>query len=432
MTLAHHVTRREFVKSSALLGAAAAATSVFPSGAWAAGTDRLRVGVIGCGGRGTGAAADILAASSSTQLVALGDVFQDRIDSCRSHLAALSPDLAQRATVDPERCFTGFDAYKSVLAAGIDIAILATPPHFRPIHLAAAIDKGCHVFMEKPVAVDPAGVRSVLASAAAATGKRLSIVAGTQRRHEACYLDALRRLHNGDFGRIVDARCYWNQGGLWMHKPRAEWSDMEWQLRNWLYFAWLSGDHIVEQHVHNLDVINWAIGAAPLRCMGMGGRQVRTHPDYGHIFDHFAIEYEYPGGVRLHSFCRQIDGCATRVEEAVHTTHGVLTTRSGFAAFDGAQDASRKWGFRDPNPNPYVEEHKNLLKAITSATPLNEAKAVAEATLTAIMGRMSAYTGQEVTWEKALASTLDLSPPAYEFGTLPVPPVAIPGRTPLV
>ena len=208
-----------------------------------------------------------------------------------------------------------------------------------------------------------------------------------------------------------------------MHEPRDEWSDMEWQVRNWLYFTWLSGDHIVEQHVHNLDFVNWALAAHPVRALGLGGRQVRTHPNYGHIFDHFAIEYEYPGHVHLTSMCRQIDGCASRVEEALVGTEGRSVTRSDHAVIEGA----RPWRFEGDNPNPYVQEHRDLIASTSGGPRLNEARAVAESTLTAIMGRMSAYTGQEVTWEQAMSSTLDLSPPAYVFGDLPVAPVAVPG-----
>ncbi|MBC7834457.1 MAG: Gfo/Idh/MocA family oxidoreductase, partial [Phycisphaerales bacterium] len=387
-----------------------------------------RVGVIGCGGRGTGAAANCLAASPDVEVWALGDVFAERVTSCLGNLNSTDINAGGRARVPKERCFTGFDAYKNVVASGVDIAILATPPHFRPRHLEAAIAAGVHVFMEKPVAVDPAGIRTVLAAAEAASAKKRSIVAGTQRRHERSYLECMSRVTGGELGKIVSARCYWNQGGLWMNPRKPEWSDMEWQLRNWLYFAWLSGDHIVEQHVHNLDVMNWAIGAHPLRAMGMGGRQVRTSPEYGHVFDHFAVEYEYPGGVNMMSMCRQIDGCAGRVEEVIVGTEGTCVTASGRAKIDGA----KPWRFDGDQPDPYVQEHIDLIGAITTGRPVNEARQVAESTLTAIMGRMSAYTGKTVTWEQALESKLELGPGAYAFGSIAVDPVAVPGATPLV
>ncbi|MHC4948712.1 MAG: Gfo/Idh/MocA family protein [Planctomycetota bacterium] len=415
------VTRRAFMQTST---AAAIGTLAVTRGAWAAGDDVLRVGVIGCGGRGTGAALNALEASPRVRITALADVFRDRVDGCREHLAT----AGERAAVPDDRCHVGFDAYRGLIAGDVDVVILATPPHFRPMHLAAAVAAGRHVFMEKPVAVDPAGIRAVLAAADEADAKGLTVVAGTQRRHEACYRAIMERIHDGDIGRITAARCYWNMGGLWMHEPRDEWTDMEWQLRNWLYFTWLSGDHIVEQHVHNLDVVNWAVGAHPVRAMGMGGRQVRTHPNYGNIFDHFAIDYEYPEDVHVLSMCRQTDGCAARVEESLVGTTGRTLTRPGLAVIEG--DAA--WRYEGDNPNPYVQEHRDLLASLDGGERLNEARTVAESTLTAIMGRMSAYTGQVVTWEQAMESSLDLTPPAYEFGDLDVRPVAVPGRTAFV
>ncbi len=425
----NEVSRREFVKTSAVAAAAVSAGLAAPVSAFYRGAGRLKVGVIGCGGRGTGAAVNILQASPDVEIYALGDMFKDHMDGARSNLQSEAAKLgpADRGTVPEDRCFLGFDAYKKVLATDIDIAILATPPHFRPIHFAAAIDAGKHVFFEKPVATDPAGIRKVLAAADIARGKKLCVVTGTQRRHEKCYLEMMSRIKDGAIGKIVSASCYWNQGGLWMNKRQPEWSDMEWQLRNWLYFAWLSGDHIVEQHVHNLDVANWAIGSHPTKATSLGGRQVRTDPAYGHIFDHFATEYEYPGGVRMFSQCRQIDGCANRVEELVYGTDGTSISASGRARIESA----KAWKFEGDNPDPYVEEHRDFVAAVKGGAYLNEATRVAESTLTAIMARLSAYTGKVVTWEQALNLDMDLSPAKYEMGSLPVPPVAVPGKTPL-
>jgi predicted dehydrogenase len=417
------VTRREFIRSST--AALTAAPLAIATSAHAAGSDAIRVGLVGCGGRGTGAAHNALEASPQVRIVALADVFKDRLETCRVRLAA----AGERGTVGDERCHAGFDAYRQLIAGDVDMVILATPPHFRPMHFAAAVGSGKHVFMEKPVAVDPTGVRAILAAADVADAGGLSVVAGTQRRHEASYEGMIKRVRKGGIGRIVSARCYWNMGGLWVNPPRAEWSDMEWQLRNWLYFTWLSGDHIVEQHVHNLDVVNWAVGTHPIRAQGMGGRQVRTAPKYGHIFDHFAVEYEYPDHVHLTSMCRQIDGCANRVEEVIRGTEGFAVTRSGYAVVEGPHP----WRFDTESRSPYVQEQRDLINSITTKVPrINEARTVAESTLTAIMGRMSAYTGQEVTWEQALNSALDLTPPAYEFTDLPVPPVATPGKTKLL
>lgn len=421
----HPLSRRDFVKSSSL---AAAALSLTPISALASRSrsDSINVGVIGCGGRGTGAAVDCLTADPGVRITALGDAFESRVKSSRQNLLEQEA-FTPRIDIPDDRCFVGMDAYKKVIASGVDLVILATPPHFRPIHFDAAIRAGKHVFLEKPCAVDPAGVRRVLAAAEIADAQKLCVVAGTQRRHQGGYLQAMEQLKSGRCGQIISARCYWNQGGLWVQKRRENESDMEWQLRNWLYFTWLSGDHIVEQHVHNLDVINWAIGGHPIRASGMGGRQVRTAPEYGHIFDHFAVEYEYPGGIHVLSMCRQIDGTDGKVEEVVHGTMGTLRTRPGFAEITGNQ----AWKFDGKESNPYVQEHIDLLSAIRSGKHVNEARQIAESTLTAIMGRMAAYTGKTVTWDFAMKSMLDLSPPSYEFGPLPVATVAMPGKTPL-
>jgi len=419
------MSRRDFLKASAasavLLGTGVMSIA---EGAYAAGSDQIRVGLIGCGGRGTGAAFDCVGSSPGVKIVALGDVFKDRLDDC---LGALKDDqdLKDKIDIPPDRCFVGFDAYQKVIASGVDMVILGTPPGFRPTHFMAAVDAGKHVFMEKPVAVDGPGVRIMLKAADIAKEKKLGVVAGTQRRHENSYVATMKRVNDGAIGDIVAAQCYWNQGGLWMNPREPAWSDMEWQLRNWLYFTWLSGDHIVEQHVHNLDVVNWAMKAHPVRALGMGGRQVRTDPAFGHIYDHFAIEYEYPNGARVLSMCRQIDGCASNVSERVVGTKGTSNCHSTIRA-------ATEWRYDGPDNNPYVQEHADLIASIRAGKPLNEARQVAESTLTAIMGRMSTYTGQEVTWEQALNSKEDLIPAKLEFGPLPVPPVAVPGRTPLV
>lgn len=346
-------SRRDFVLTSAALSAAVlagAAPALARPTARSSGS-ALRVGVIGCGGRGTGAASDLLTASPHAEIVAMGDAFQDRLDASLAALRGLPAELSSRVRVDPKRLFVGFDAYQGVIDSDVDVVILATPPHFRPIHFAAAVDKAKHVFIEKPVAVDPAGVRKVLAAAEVATQKKLCVVAGTQRRHELSYRSAMERLKSGAIGPILGGSCYWNQGGLWMNKRKPGWTDVEWQMRNWLYFTWLSGDHIVEQHVHNIDVMNWAIGAHPIAARGSGGRQVRVSPEYGHVFDHFAIEFEYPGGVSITSMCRQIEGCENRVEEVIRGASGVARLAPGRAVIEG----SAPWTFAGEQPNPYVE-----------------------------------------------------------------------------
>jgi len=420
-----NLSRRDFIKTSAAVSLAALGPGA--SRIFAAGSDRLRIGLIGCGGRGEGAVKDCIKAASGVELVAMGDLFKDRMDKT---LEALAKDYPNNIKVTKEIFFVGFDAYQKVIASDIDIVILAAPPHFRPMHLKAAIEAGKHVFMEKPVAVDPAGIRSVLASSELAEKKGLAIVAGTQRRHQAHYVEIIKRIHDGDIGEIVAAQCYWNGGdmlGYWKWYERQDgMSSMEWQCRNWPWFTWLSGDHIVEQHVHNMDVVNWAIDAHPAQCLGMGGRQVRT---LGNIFDHFAVEFEYPNGVRVLSMCRQISGCTDRVSERIVGTKGAAYTDGTTGYIEGPN----AYKYDGQNPNPYVQEHVDLIASIRAGKPLNEGRNVAYSTMGAIIGRMSAYTGRALSWDWAMkASKLDLTPPRYEWGDLPVEPVASPGKTPLV
>ena len=429
------LSRRDFLTTSAIAAAATWAGGCIAGGRAAPGPGirpprraplPLRVGLIGCGGRGTGAALDCVRSSPNVQIVALGDLFEDRLDKCCGTLG----ELGESFQVTGDHCFAGFEAYTQVLACDVDLVILATPPGFRPLHLWAAIEAGKHVFMEKPVAVDPVGVRWVLAASELAARKGLAIVAGTQRRHDPGYIETMRRIHAGAIGEIVAGQCYWNQGGLWVKRREPDWSDMEWQCRNWLYFTWLSGDHIVEQHVHNLDIMNWAMGSPPVKAVGMGGRQARTGEEFGNVYDHFAVEFEYPSGARVLSTCRQTEHASERVSERLVGTRGVA---------DPSGEIHRRGRLRykyepEGEPvNPYVQEHVDLIASIRRGRPLNEGRQVAESTLTAIMGRMSAYTGREVSWDWVLnASELDLTPPAYELGDLPVEPVAVPGETKLI
>jgi predicted dehydrogenase len=416
------LSRREFIKSSAAVSLAATLPRI--PGAYAAGSDTIRIGVIGCGGRGTGAAINCLDAAPGVEISAMFDLFQDRIDGSLKKIKEAHPD---KVKVTTDRMFTGFDGYKKLAALpDINMVVMASPPGFRPMQLKAAVEGGKNVFMEKPVAVDPVGVRSVIASSALAEQKGLAIVAGTQRRHQARYLELMRRIHEGAIGELVGGQCYWNQGELWVRKKEPGMTDMEWQCRNWLYFTWLSGDHIVEQHVHNIDVINWAFQTLPEKVMAMGGRQVRTAPEFGNIFDHFAVEFEYPKGMRVLSMCRQIAGCADRIEEKLVGTKGAAF---GYGEIQGANP----WKWDGDEPNPYVQEQADIIASIRSGKPLNEGKRIAESTMCAIIGRMSAYTGRAISWDWAMnSSQLDLSPPSYDFGDLPVAPVAVPGKTPLV
>ncbi len=429
------LTRRDFVKTTAVAATLSGLPHVF-----AAGSDRIRVGLVGCGARGTGAAMNCVDASPGVEVVALGDVFPDRIDTCLARLRQNGGDKdwsssapwtrADAIKVTPETCFVGFDAYQRVIASGVDLVILATPPAFRPAHLRAAVEAGKHVFIEKPVAVDPAGCRSIIASGEIARAKGLAIVAGTQRRHQPRYVEMMRRIHAGEIGEITGGECFWLGPCVrtWGYfKPRQPaWTDLEWQLRNWHFFTWLSGDHIVEQHVHNLDVINWAMDAPPVDCIGMGGRQWRTQPEFGNVWDHFAVRYRYANGATVSSMCRQNDGAYGLVTEAIQGRLG--------KAIPGRIDGPAPWRFTGDDGSAFEHEHADLVRSIRAGAPLNEARQVAESTLTAIMGRMSAYTGKVVQWDWAMnRSSLDLWPAQpLALGAFPLPVVAVPGETPLI
>ena len=414
-------SRREFIRTTtaAVVGGTLAST-VTMTGAWAAGSDEIRVGVIGCGGRGTGAIDNVLEAAEGVRIVAMGDLFPDRLATSVANLAK----HGERAAVPPERQFSGWNAYEQVIASDVNYIILASPPAFRPAHLKAAITAGKHVFTEKPVTVDVAGYRTVLEVHEEARQKNLGIAAGTQRRHHAAYREALQRVQDGAIGEIVAARAYWNQGGLWHKAREAGWSDMEYQVRNWLYYTWLSGDHIVEQHVHHIDVVNWGMNAIPVRVFGVGGRQARTDPEYGHIYDHFGLEYEYANGVRMMSMCRQQQGTPGLVAEALVGTRGSMLTHDGRAYEITGPDA---WKWSGEYTNPYVQEHMNLIASIRSGSPINELKQVADSTFTAIAGRHAAYTGKVISFEQLMTEEEDLVPQTLTFGPMPTPPVAVPG-----
>ncbi|MDG3003974.1 Gfo/Idh/MocA family oxidoreductase [Paludisphaera mucosa] len=416
--------RRTFLKTSS----AAAAGLGLMSNAHARGNDVIKVGVVGCGGRGTGAADNICEAAGTTyniKIHALGDIFEDHLKNCRESVKN-SQNSKEKYDVADDRCFVGLDAYKKVIDC-CDLVILATPPGFRPGHIEAVVKAGKHLFAEKPVAVDGTGIRRVIAAAEEAKAKKLSVVVGTQRRHQPGYLESMKRIHDGAIGEINGGQVYWNQGAIWANKRQPSWSDVEYQLRNWYHFVWLCGDHIVEQHVHNLDVANWAIGAHPVRAVGMGGRQTLAGPELGQSYDHFAVDYEYPNDVHLMSMCRQIPGCENNVSETIVGTKGRF--QSGGYRFSGAN----KERVRVQDGNAYVHEHTHLLESIVAGQPLNELKQVAESTLTAIMGRMSAYTGQAVTWEQALESKLDTFPKSLDMkGSMAEPEFPRPGVTELI
>jgi predicted dehydrogenase len=430
-------SRRDFLKTTAVAAAGAALTTgLLPGGVHAAGSDAIKVGLIGCGGRGNGALKDVLLAAPGVTVVALADAFRDKLDHCRkdlvNSLANLDEvkQLGNKVDVPEDRCYVGLDAYERLIKdSGANYIMLATPPGFRPTHLEAAVAAGKNIFTEKPVATDVAGIRKVLAAYDEAQKKGLHIVAGTQRRHDAPYIETIKRIHDGAIGEVRGGHCHWDQGILWRVPRMPGWGDLEAQMRNWYNYTWLCGDHIVEQHVHNLDVINWAIGSHPVKALGFGFR-TRTDPDYGHIYDFFSVGYEYPGGVLIWSSCRQIKGCEHNISETVVGSKGVSQVNSH--KINDKSVVSRRGAQK--RPTAYVQEHTDLIASIRKGEPINELKNVAESTLTAIIGRMSAYSGQPVTWDWALKdSKEDLMPKSLSWEmALKMPPVAIPGKTPLI
>jgi len=384
----------------------------------------LKAGLIGCGGRGSGAALDFLNAGPNLTIHALGDVFQDRIDDCRNKLK----NQANNEIAD-ENIFVGFDAFEKVIDSGVDVVILATPPHFRPEHFAAAVQARKHVFMEKPVAVDPVGIRSVMATAKKAESLGLKIVGGTQRRHQRDYIEVYKQIANGAIGDIVSANCYWNQSKLWHRNPNADWTEMEFMIRDWVNWLWLSGDHIVEQHIHNIDVINWFSGKHPTKAVGFGSRQRRVTGDQ---YDNFSIDFTYDDGMHTHSMCRQINGCANNVSEFVMGTNGSSNCQNKIWDAKGAElfayaYPTEESGVREISP--YVQEHIDLVTCIRENIPVNEAEQIAITNMCAIMGRVSAYTGKEVTFDEMMNSDMKLGPDTYIMGevgivdnaTVPVP-----------
>jgi predicted dehydrogenase len=414
------VTRRDFVKSGT------AATATFLSSVplvHAGGQEQtIKIGLVGCGGRGTGAAKDCLGSAENVQITALGDLFPDKIKGSQRTLSQL-PGYK----VTDEMSFSGLDAYKKVIDSGIDLVLLATPPGFRAMHFAYAVEKGIHAFVEKPVAVDPVGVRKFIELGKKAKEKKLAVVAGTQYRHQKSFIEVIKRIHDGALGDVVGGRAYYNAGTLWSRARKPEWSDMEWQLRMWIYYDWLSGDQPVEQHIHTIDVTDWAMGARPVRAMGSGGRQVRVEPEFGNVYDHFAIDYEYPGGKHVSSMCRQMANTANHVGCYISGTKGEADL---YKATINGLDGKPVWKYDGEISiaKAYVQEHTDLVNSIRAKNPLNEAEQVALSTMTAILGREACYTGKVLTWDEMMASDLDLSPPKVEYGPNPVRPVPMPGK----
>ncbi len=412
-------SRRSLLQTS---GAAAAALTLSrPALALPPGRARrretLRVALVGCGGRGTGAAMQALATEGDVRLVTMADAFSDRLEGA---LESISKRHGERVEVPAERRHVGFDAYQKAIDEDVDVVLLATPPGFRPSHFEYAVSKDRHVFMEKPVATDAPGVRKVLAAAEASRQKGLKVGVGLQRHHDAGYQETVRRVQDGAIGDLILMRCYWNSAGVWVNPRRPEQTEMEHQMRNWYYFNWLCGDHIAEQHIHNIDVCNWVKGGPPVKAQGVGGRQVRTGVEFGEIFDHHMVEFTYADGTKLLSECRHQKNTWGSVSEHAHGTKGTAT----FSRYS-IETEGEKWRYREEVKNPYQVEHDRLFSAIRSGAEHNEAEYGATSTMTSILGRMATYSGKEVDMEKALASETDLMPERLAWDATPkVTPLA--------
>lgn len=416
-------SRRDFLKNStaAVVGGSLAASLVSPRSVHAAGSDVLKVGLIGCGGRGMGAAVNAMNAEENVKLTVLADAFPDQIAHARGVLAK---QIGARFAVDNDHCFDGFDAYKKVMASDVDVVLLCTPPHFRPAQLRAAIEAGKHVFCEKPVAVDGPGVRHVLESSRLAKEKKLSLVSGLCWRYDLGVRETIQRIQDGAIGDIVAIQENYLTGTLWHRGRQPNWSEMEYQMRNWLYFTWLSGDHIVEQHIHSLDKAVWLNGdKAPVRCFGLGGRQVRTDKQWGNAYDHFAVCYEWDNNVKCFSYTRQMADCGNDVDDYILGSKGQAALLRH--TIKGASD----WRYRGPKPSMYDVEHKELFAGIRSGNFINNGEYMCHSTLMSIMGREACYTGQTITSEQMLNSPVVLGPEKYEFGDIKIPEIAMPGVT---
>jgi len=428
-------SRRQFIKTSAVAAAGLLLKHPIARSAHAAGDDVLRVGLVGCGGRGRGAAVQALTADPNTRLVALADAFEDHVD--RSVDILKKSQVANRVLVDDDHRFAGFDAYRKVIEADVDVVLLATPPHFRPAHLKACVEAGKHVFAEKPVAVDALGIRAVLAACEEAKKKGLSIVSGLMFRYEQAKVELMRRIHDGAIGDIVAIQTTYNVGPPWFRNKerQPDWTEMQYQMRNWYPFTWLSGDHNVEQHVHSLDKSAWALrDEPPLRAWGSGGRQIRSEIAIGNIFDHHCVTYEYENGARVYSHCRRQAGCFNDVSDYI------LGTKGRCDVMKHRIEGETNWRYEGPNPNKYVAEHEALFASIRDGQPINNGLYMARSTMWAILGRMATYTGERISWDQAMASQEDLSPQVYAWDATPpvLPrddgsyPIAVPGITEFV
>jgi len=430
-------TRRTFCKNTALMAGGMLAMPLdIAAAAHVLGDDTIKIALVGCGGRGTGAASQALSTKENVKLVAMADVFQDRLDNCYEILSKKFAGTDKLMVSDEDK-YIGFDAYKHAIDKA-DVVLLTTTPGYRPIHFEYAVSQNKHIFMEKPVATDAPGIRRVLATAELAKAKGLNVVVGLQRRYQKNYLACLEQIRNGSMGQIVSGQVYWNSAGVWVRERQPEQTEMEYQMRNWYYFTWLCGDHIVEQHIHNIDVANWFIGEYPLHAQGMGGREVRTDKKFGQIFDHHFVEFTYPSGAVVASQCRHQPGCVDNVTESFQGTKGTIYTDSQNKGIIRGYDKNILFEHQgEDDPNPYQTEHDVLFANIREGKVTNDAERAAKTTMTAILGRMATYSGQLITFDDALQRGKNLMPDTYSWDTLPkvLPddegryPVAVPGQT---
>jgi predicted dehydrogenase len=418
--MTHPSSRRAFLQTSA--ASTVAAGLVLP-GAFAAGTDApLRIGLVGCGGRGTGAAREALRADPNVKLVAMCDAFADRLQESLGNLKKIK-DISAKIDVAPDRCFDGFDGYKKLLEH-VDVVLLTTPPGFRPLHLRAAVEAGKHVFCEKPVAVDAPGVRSVIESAKLAKQKGTGLCSGYCFRYDAAKRETVKRIHDGAIGDVVAMNITYHTGPLWDRGGPDKFDSMEYQMRNWYYFSWLSGDFIVEQHCHNFDKANWVLkGAVPISATGVGGRQIRTAPRFGNIYDHFACTLEFPGGVKLFSACRQMPGCSSDVNDHVMGSKGQAQLMKHTVTPTGGE----AWEFAGNAKDMYQVEHDELFASIRAGKPINDGETAAHSSAMAIFAREAAYSGQRITWKQFINSEKSLAPKEYAWVTNPVQATPVPG-----
>ncbi len=417
-------SRRQFMKSSTAALTGAALASQIASRSYAQSDGTIRMGLVGCGGRGTGAATQALSTEGPVKLVAMADAFQNNLDR---QLGQLQKEKGDKVEVTDGDKYVGFDAYKKVIDRDdIDLVILATSPGWRPIHFEYAVAKGKNVFMEKPVATDAHGIRRVLAAAEEAKKKNLKIGVGLQRHHDVRYQEIIKRIHDGAIGDIVALRCYWSDAGVWTRPREQGQTEMQYQMRNWYYFNWLCGDHITEQHIHNLDVCNWLMGAYPSTAQGMGGRQVRTSKEHGQIYDHHFVEFVYGDkwdtGTHMFSQCRHIKDCYNTVSEHAHGSKGYAML-NGFRIYD--EKGELVWRYKGRAENPYQKEHDDLFEAIRKDLPYNEAENGAKSTMTSIFGRMATYSGKMLRWDDAIASNVDVfqHDPKFDWTWDAQPPV---------